>query len=121
MDRSEVRVLIVEDDDGVRLSLRDYLTQRGYDVMVASEGLGAIKQILDYSIDIIVTDYRMDVLGGAYWMKFLRRFCPDIPVIVTSGFLRPELALPYTVMLKPFAYEELEAEMMKLIAVTEPS
>ncbi len=121
MDRSEVRVLIVEDDDGVRLSLRDYLTQRGYEVLVASEGLGAIKQILDYTIDLIVTDYRMDVLGGAYWMKFLRRFCPDIPVLVTSGFLRPELVQPFTVMLKPFGYEELEDEITKLLAVAEPS
>lgn len=102
-------ILVVEDEDSIRLTLRDYLKKKGYDVLVASDGVGAIKQLLDYDIDLIVTDYRMDVLGGDYWIKFLTKYCADKRVIITSGFLRPEFPIPYRVLYKPFDYAELEA------------
>ncbi len=109
MAESKGRILIVEDEDPIRLSLRDYLKRKGYAVSVASDGVGAIKILLDSRIDIIVTDYRMDLLGGDYWIRFLMRFCPDMKVVVTSGFLRPEFEIPYTVLFKPLDYAELES------------
>ncbi len=102
------RVLVVEDEDAIRLSLRDYLRLKGYDVLVASDGVGAIKLLLDHEIDLVVTDYRMDILGGDYWIRFLERFCPELDVIITSGFLKPDFAIPFEVLYKPFDYVELE-------------
>ena len=100
-------VLLVEDEDAIRLTLRDYLRKKGFEVLVASDGVGAIKQILDHPVEIIVSDYRMDVLGGDYWIKFLKRFCTDKKVFITSGFLKPEFAIPFTVIYKPFDYSQL--------------
>lgn len=102
-------VLLVEDEDAIRLTVREYLEHKGHHVLVASEGVGAIKQMLDHDVDVIVTDYRMDVLGGDYWMKFLKRYCGDQRVIVISGFLGPDVELPFTVLHKPFDYADLEA------------
>lgn len=102
-------VLIVEDEDSIRLTLRDYLKRKGHEVIVASDGVGAIKQILDHPVDLIVTDYRMDILGGDYWLRFLREFCTDKKVIITSGFLQPEFPIPFPVVYKPYDYAELEA------------
>ncbi len=101
-------ILIVEDEDAIRLTLRDYLVKKGYEVFVASDGVGAIKQLLDNSIDLIVTDYRMDILGGDYWIKFLKEYCDDKKVFITSGFLRPEFPIPFEVIYKPFDYADLE-------------
>jgi CheY-like chemotaxis protein len=67
-------ILVVDDEDAIRLTLRDYLRKKGYEVLVASDGVGAIKQLLDYNIDLIITDYRMDVLGGDYWVKFIKKY-----------------------------------------------
>lgn len=106
-------LLLVEDEDSIRLSLRDYLAKKGYDVLVASDGVGALKQLLDYEVDLIVSDYRMDVLGGDYWIKFLRKYCSDKRIIVTSGFLRPDFDIPFDVVYKPFDYEELEARIAR--------
>jgi DNA-binding NtrC family response regulator len=103
------RILIVEDEDSIRLTLRDYLRKKGHEVIVASDGVGAIKQILDHPIALIVTDYRMDILGGDYWIRFLREFCGGMKVIITSGFLQPEFPIPYPVVYKPYDYSELEA------------
>ena len=101
------RVLIVEDEDGIRLTLRDFLKMRGYEVLVASDGVGAIKQLLDYEIDVILSDYRMDVLGGDYWIRFLEKYCSDKRVFITSGFIKPEFSIPFPVLSKPFDYSEV--------------
>jgi DNA-binding NtrC family response regulator len=111
-------VLVVDDEDSIRLTLRDYLRKKGYEVLVASDGVGAIKQMLDYEVDMIVTDYRMDILGGDYWIKFLKKYCPGKRIVITSGFLRPDFYIPFDVIYKPFDYGELEAYIAR--ALTEP-
>jgi len=112
----DAKILIVEDEDPIRLTLRDYLVKKGYDVIVASDGVGAIKQLLDNRVDLIVTDYRMDLLGGTYWIKFLQEFCPDKKVIITSGFLNPEYAIPFPVVYKPFEYASLERMISRILS-----
>ena len=108
-------VLVVEDEDSIRLSLRDYLTKRGYEVLVASDGVGALKQLLDFDVDMIVSDYRMDVLGGDYWIKFLKKYCSSTRIIITSGFLRPDFEIPFSVIYKPFDYHDLETRIAALM------
>lgn len=112
-------ILIVEDEDAIRLTLRDYLVKLGFEVVVASDGVGAIKQILDNAVDMIVSDYRMDLLGGDYWVRFLQRFCPETPVIMTSGFLKPDISIPYDVVYKPFNYAEIAARVSDQLAAAE--
>jgi DNA-binding response OmpR family regulator len=101
-------ILLVEDEDSIRLTLRDFLKKKGYNVVVASDGVGAIKLLLDNEVDLIITDYRMSVLGGDYWIKFLAKYCNDKKVIITSGFLNPDFSIPFKVIYKPFDYSELE-------------
>ena len=100
-------ILVVEDDDSVRLTLRDYLKKIGHSVHVSSDGVGAIQQLLDHDVDVIVTDYRMNVLGGNYWIGFLERYCKDKIVIVDSAYLRQDLSVPFPVLEKPFDYASL--------------
>jgi CheY-like chemotaxis protein len=108
-------VLLVEDEDAIRLSLRDYLVKKGYEILVASDGVGALKQLLDYDVDLIVSDYRMDVLGGDYWIKFLKKYCSGKRILITSGFLRPDFEIPFDVLYKPFDYGDLEARIATLM------
>jgi CheY-like chemotaxis protein len=108
-------VLVVEDEDSIRLSLRDYLTKKGYEILVASDGVGALKQLLDFDVDVIVSDYRMEVLGGDYWIKFLKKYCSSMRVIITSGFLRPDFEIPFHVVYKPFDYHDLESSIAALM------
>lgn len=114
---TKARILLVEDEDAIRLSLRDYLVRRDYEVIVASDGVGALKHLLDHEIDLIVSDYRMDVLGGDYWIKFLKKYCTGIQVLITSGFLRPDFEIPFEVIYKPFDYAELESKAAKLLGL----
>jgi len=77
--------------------------------------VGALKQLLDFEVDLIVSDYRMDVFGGDYWIKFLRRYRPAKHIIITSGFLRPDFEIPFEVVYKPFDYQDLEDRIATLL------
>jgi DNA-binding NtrC family response regulator len=109
-------ILIVEDEDSIRLTLRDYLKNKGYTVIVASDGVGAIKQLLDNDVAVIVSDYRMDTLGGDYWIRFLKEYCRGKKILITSGFLKPEFPIPFPVLYKPFDYSELERLIAEALA-----
>ncbi|HQO67008.1 MAG TPA: response regulator [Spirochaetales bacterium] len=114
-DTEDGTILIVEDEDAIRLTLRDFLRKKGFDALVASDGVGAIKILLDSNVDLMLTDYRMDLLGGDYWIKFLKKYCPELKVIITSGFLRPDFEIPYEVIYKPFDYSALEKRVREIL------
>lgn len=120
MENPSGYILIVEDEDSIRIPLKDYLTRVGFSVLVASDGVGAIKHILDHTIAAIITDYRMDILGGDYWVRFLSKFCPDQRVLLTSGFLKSDLPLPFDVLTKPYSFLELETKLREMLAEKAP-
>ncbi len=105
--RTPKRVLVVEDEDDLRLATRDRLAGVGYDVIVASDGLSALKELTDHDFDVIITDFRMRPFGGSYWIKFLEEHYSHIKIIVISGFLRPGLPVAFPVLYKPFLPSEL--------------
>ena len=113
--RRDETILIVEDEDTIRLGLRDYLVKNGYTAYVASDGAGAIEQLLDYEIDIIVSDYRMNPLGGHYWVRFLERFCSDKKIIFTSAYLDSDTEQPFPVIAKPFRYQDIAEKIESML------
>ena len=108
-------VLFVEDDEDIRLCFRDYLKDKGYNIFVASDGVGAIKILTDQEIDVIVSDYRMEILGGKYWIKFLDKFCKDIKIIITTGYPNMAHSVPFPIVSKPFTFEQLEKEILNIL------
>ena len=104
---SRLAVLLVEDDEQVRLGTKRFLQSKGMDTIVASDGLAAIKVLLDEKVDVIVTDYKMQVLGGDYWIRFLQKHYGDKKIIVVTGFLESDVSLPFPVVYKPFEYGKL--------------
>ena len=59
----------------------------------------------------IVTDYRMSILGGEYWVKFLEKYCRETKIVITSGFLKPDFTIPFEVVFKPYDYGDLEQKI----------
>lgn len=108
-------ILIVEDEDSIRIPLKEYLLHVGFSVLVASDGVGAIKHLLDHPVAAIITDYRMDILGGDYWVRFLERFCPGQKILITSGFLKADMKHPFEVLGKPYAFQELETKLRSML------
>ncbi len=79
-------ILLVEDDDIMRLSLEDRLRLEGLPVRVASDLAGAYTQIEKGDVDLVVTDIRLpDGSGASLFADISRRF-PGTPVILMTAF-----------------------------------
>lgn len=95
------RILIVEDDPGLRQLGKLLLGAQGYEVRGAEdgfEGLAALKQSLP---DIIISDLQMPNMNGFEFLSVVRRRFPTIPVIVISGEFSG-LSIPESVLADAF-------------------
>ncbi len=87
---SEGKILVVEDNDFVRMQIVRYLQDAGYDVVEASDGKEAL-DITDKSIDIAIVDVRMEPIDGFEYLRALRGRELKTPVILVTGDQNPDL------------------------------
>ena len=82
------RVLVVEDEDAVRIFATEALKRQGYEVLQASDGLEALEimEEEDYKVDLVVSDVKMPEMDGPTLFAELRKTCPDIKFIFVSGY-----------------------------------
>lgn len=81
------RVLVVDDERGIRLVMTRILTKNGFDVVACECGEDAIRLMTDQAtrIDIIVTDLTMPGLHGADFVSALRAVAQEVPIVVMTG------------------------------------
>ncbi len=80
------RILIVDDDPVIGLSLKKMLGVEGYTVLTAEDGEGAIKKVSDETFDLVVTDVRLPDINGLTIVKESRIVQPSADVMVISGY-----------------------------------
>jgi DNA-binding response OmpR family regulator len=78
------RVLLIEDDANIRLSLGMFLRQEGYDVYEADSGEGGLETFAASAPDVVLLDLMLPGLDGFEVTGRLRR-CGDVPVIIVSA------------------------------------
>jgi CheY-like chemotaxis protein len=81
-----LRILVVDDDLGVCLSLRDLLTQAGCAVTVATGGREALLRLGEAPFDLVLSDVVMPDLDGHALFLEVRQRHPDIPVVLMTAF-----------------------------------
>jgi CheY-like chemotaxis protein len=81
------RVLLVEDDPALRRYLEVVLERAGYAVISASDGLEAMKSLLNTRVDVVVTDALMPNLDGYELCRFVRSspHLSHLPIILLSA------------------------------------
>ena len=80
------RVLVIDDDPGVRESMARMLRQAGYAVQVADSGEQGLEQARGGGFDVILSDMRMSGLSGLDVLRSLREARVDASFIVMTGF-----------------------------------
>jgi DNA-binding response OmpR family regulator len=93
MSGTGVRVLLVEDDPGVRCSLVEILRHYGYDPREAGDGREAIELFTRQPADIVVTDVRMPGIDGLELLARIKRAAPETSVVIMTGFGAEETAI----------------------------
>ncbi len=93
-----LRILVVDDDDGMGQTLRDILKYKGYEVEIARSGADALTKVeasLNPSqarpFDCVLSDIRMPGLNGVETYKAIRAKQPDLPVVLMSAYLDDDL------------------------------
>lgn len=78
-------VLVVEDNDFVRMQIVTYLTEAGYGILEASGGEVALDHMANDNIDLAIVDIRMEPVGGFEFLKAIRGRDIETPVILVTG------------------------------------
>lgn len=86
MEKKDLKVLIAEDDLIASQNLEEFLGDYFRDIIIANDGLEALKLYKEENPDIIITDISMPKLDGLEFVKAIREENREIPVIVTTAF-----------------------------------
>ncbi len=107
------KLLVADDDPGLRESLERTLTREGYHVVLASDGRAALERVQTGDFDVIVTDLKMPGLTGLELLRAAKAIAPDVDVILLTAFGTVEEAVKamkdgaYDFLTKPFRREQL--------------
>jgi DNA-binding response OmpR family regulator len=119
------KILIVEDDPGILLSLKDELESEGYEVIPAEDGEKGLKAARDMMPDLIILDVMMPKLNGFEVCKQLRKEGNRTPIIMLTvkdkeidKVLGLELGADDYVT-KPFSLREVVARVKAILRRTE--
>jgi two-component system chemotaxis response regulator CheY len=119
------RILLVEDDIGIRQLSSTALRNFGYHVDTAEDGSVGWEALQTSNYDLLITDNTMPKVSGVELVKMLRSARMTLPVVMVSGSIPLEalngdssLQLAAT-LVKPFTMEELLATVEKVLRATE--
>jgi CheY-like chemotaxis protein len=121
------RILIVDDDDGIRTFVRRVLQRGGAEVVEAPNGLVGYARALEHAPDLIVIDWMMPVLDGRQALLRLKAdpFTAEIPVVMLTSRSDPddrrlaERAGAADVLAKPFTPAALIASVRRFLPAKE--
>jgi len=110
-------VMVVEDDDIIRLTTADFLESCGYIVLQAASVTAAKRWFDSHAIDLVFTDIEMPGgLNGIDLAEWVQTNYPNIPVIVTSGVAAHAAFGLAPMIKKPYALEELQSRIQSALA-----
>jgi two-component system response regulator AtoC len=113
------RILIVDDEENIRLVLRTLLKRHGYEVETASSGEEALPLVESFGPDVVLADVRMPKMGGLDLLATLRAKGHDATVIVMSAYGNLDQAIEamkagaYDYIQKPFKNDEVVLALKK--------
>ncbi len=84
-------ILVVEDNDFVRMQIIKYLNDGGYQTIEASNGDEAIKMLKSSEILLAIVDVRMEPVDGFDFIRAIHGYDLKIPVILVTGDNNPDL------------------------------
>ncbi len=108
------RVLVVDDDESVRNVLTATLIQNGYEALAVESGMQAMVRQHIFRPDVALLDIRMPEMDGLETLQWMRRYNPDVIVIMMTGVIEEHIgheairrgASDY--ITKPFEWNQVE-------------
>ena len=114
-----LKILLVDDHEGVRATTAALLTDLGHHVFEAQEGAVALDMMRrdPEAYDLVLSDYAMPRLSGAELVRQLRAIRPDLPAVIITGYAEPDSALvpapDVPLLVKPFDSAQLQTMLIQ--------
>src|SRR4030095_4477867 len=116
------KLLIVDDEQGMRQLLSIVFGREGHEVRVAESGRRAMELLREEPADLIISDVKMPDMGGIELLRAARELLPDVEVIMMTAFARVETARDafllgaYDFVQKPFDNDLLKETLARALA-----
>jgi CheY-like chemotaxis protein len=81
-----IRVLVVDDEENIRLLFKEELEEENYEVETASNGVEALEKLKNSPFDVVVLDIKMPVMDGIQTLNAIKNRNKDQPVILCSAY-----------------------------------
>ncbi|HKJ30052.1 MAG: sigma-54 dependent transcriptional regulator [Desulfuromonadales bacterium] len=113
------RILVVDDEDGMRRLLSRVLTREGYETSAVGSGAEALRLVASERFDLVVTDIKMPEMDGLQLLAELKEYEPSLPIIVITAYGTIENAVQalrsgaYDYIAKPFENDEIKLTVAK--------
>ena len=115
MNDKKLKILIIDDENSLRLSLASILELEGYEAKTAEDGFKAIELAEEESFDIVFTDIRMPGMSGNDAFKAIKKIRPNIVGVMMTAYAMNDLILDalnsgaFTCISKPFEIDTVLA------------
>ena len=115
------KILIVDDEEGMRRLLRRVLSREGFETSAAGSGAEALQMVGSDQFDLVITDVKMPGMDGVELLKELYAFDPSLPVVVITAYGTVESAVQalragaYDYITKPFETDEIKLTVAKAL------
>ena len=110
---SAAKILLIEDDPGIRENLRRVLAEEGHEVAVVADGDHGLARATADSFNVVISDLRLPGLNGLDLVRRLHAAKPRLPIILITAFGTTQTAIEaiksgaYDYILKPFDIPEM--------------
>lgn len=119
--RNTSRILVVDDEENVRITTAAILEQEGYDVDTASDGHEALSKVKGGNFDLVLTDLRMEGLDGNALLQELCSKHPSVVTVVLTGYASIESSIDalrcgvYDYLIKPCVVDDLKLTVQRAL------
>lgn len=118
------RILLTEDDVGVRMFVQRALMMDGHDVRTAEDGSDALDVLADEegAFDLLLTDIKMPMMDGIALAKSAAEEWPDMTILMMTGFADQRercdtlAAIVHDVVSKPFSLAEIRGAVREALS-----
>lgn len=100
-----MKILLAEDDRGIRITLGDTLKEKGYEVKAVADGRQALELLSQQDFDVAFLDIKLPTMDGLTILQKIKEIKPNLPVIIITGYGTVDSAV---IALKSGAYDYLE-------------
>ena len=123
MSEQTHKILIVDDEQNMRVALFEALSRNGHEVAVAENGQMALEMIARQPPELVITDIKMPGMDGLELLRQVKALRPELPVVIMTGFATVDTAVEamkqgaFDYLLKPFPVEVIEETVARVFAL----